>query len=196
LLDKKRIKVKNTNHFRRSNFDNYSFMFLAMRITIIYFILVFVPFILFGQTKKIETMNSTIPIGKIYVVKGHVFSPQNPDEIPLANELKFCDDYEHLYFIDGLQIKNSDFINLKIKKKDINYSQSKFSYLHNQHSPVECIKAVNLYIDILIPIYINNVELNAKELEKWNNNFFIVNLISIKYKKSLFGKNRIEIYYK
>lgn len=161
----------------------------------IYILIILIIF--FNQVFSQSTeSNKRGPCGEVtehlYIINGNIFYPKTQVDNKPQSEIKFCDGYKHIYYLEGLQLTENDFLKIGLKRKDIIEKKSEYAYQYRNNDTMNCVEFINLFVMVSIPIKLNGMELRGDEREKKLRSFTAGKIVSIVRKKT-FGKGIIEI---
>ncbi len=121
----------------------------------------------FGQnieTKQLEPCGDNIK--QMLIVNGLVFNQRTKLDSINNIQTKFCDSIPHIYFLEGLELSERQFLDIGIKAKDCIQENLVYEFANNQNDSVKCIDTIYLFVSLAIPIHLNGKELT--QIKKTN----------------------------
>jgi hypothetical protein len=105
---------------------------------------------------------------------------------------KFCDGDKAIFHLEGLQLTEKKFSEIRIKYKDFVQNRSEFAYQFKDNDTTSCKEVVHLFARVSISIKLNGVKLKNGEREEKLRNISADKIISIR-RKGWLWRSRIEI---
>lgn len=145
-----------------------------------------------AQTKNIrghniDTTYYVYVIGKIsFFPSTEVFN--KPDSL-----LFFCKTFKRLFFLNGLQLSEFDFIKIGLRREDILNGRGEYLFYYDDRDSTKCIQYAKMMVISAILFEINGIEI--KESESYSKLSIIkqCDIINIVRKKSFLKKSKIKI---
>ncbi len=167
---------------------------LEMKILIYIVLFAFMlPAIVLGQTESTPLiLTCGTFVTNSYFINGTVFYPKTQVNNRLDSKISLCDNYKHIFYLEGLPLTEKQFIEIGIKHKDFLKNKSEYTYEYNNNDTMACVKFIHLFVRLSIPIKLNGLELKDDEREKILRDLTIEKITTI-IRRSGLKKRRIEI---
>ncbi len=125
--------------------------------------IVFIVFIV-STSHIIGQENQNIRICKenvqlVIVANKHLFRPANVDSINNSLDINYCNDYETIYFLDSLEISEEIYLKEDLLN-NVTESEGFYILLKTENDKINCVSVLKLFLNIKIPIFLNNAPLD------------------------------------
>ncbi len=102
----------------------------------------------------------------------------------------FCSGAKKYYYLEGIELSENTFLNLKFKQLEIIKENSGYNYLFQNNDTTNCISSVRFFISTTVPIYLNGVKLNESDKTTKLKELIREEKIKVQIRRPLFSRKR------
>ena len=141
-----------------------------------------------NQNIRIDQSNAQLVI----LLSKHLFYATNVDSGKKPSDIDYCDDYETIYFLDSLEISEEIYLKEDLLN-NVTDSEGFYILVKTENDTTNCVSVLKLFLNIKIPIFLNNVPLDTDNKKQVLAEIKPENLLSVEKKNPFLRRKFLDI---